>query len=324
MARTEEEQVEEQVIDLKFNQKKTYREIARLLHKSSRDIRKIINMREKQIIEGQQRSLHSQALTLFLQGKTPLNVTIALPLRGNEVRELYTEFLALKGMSDFARIYEETKGDIEPLVRLYRKIRSWGMDTPQVRTLLEIANIDLPSLRHKQATLLAEAQIIENRVQGLKIEEQNLSINLQRSRSIRLARWTEIENLHQEKNKIDALVKDFKDSDQGYFKITKTVQKEVISFLSSSKELLRTALVSLLASLRNDPDKYAPLIEDLYNRISIQGCVPGDLSVDYVDSILVEDANKLHHLLLKELSAKIINDFLNRQRSGSPELPPLP
>jgi hypothetical protein len=64
------------------------------------------------------------------------------------------------------------------------------------------------------------------------------------------------------------------------------------------------------------------LIEDLYNRISIQGCVPGDLSVDYVDSILVEDANKLHHLLLKELSAKIINDFLNRQRSGSPELPP--
>lgn len=196
------------------------------------------------------------------------------------------------------------------------------MDTPQVRTLLEIANIDLPSLRHKQATLLAEAQIIENRVQGLKIEEQNLSLNVQRSRSIRLALWTEIENLHQEKNKLDALVKNFKDSDQGYFKITKTVQEEVIQFLSSSEELLRTALVSLIGSLRNDPDKYAPLIESLFNMISMPGCVPGDMSVEYIDSILVEDTNKLHHLLVKELSAKVINNFLSRCLPGSPKLPP--
>ena len=156
MSQMEQEKVEEQVIDLKFNQKKTYREIESLLHKSPRDIRKIISMREKQIIEGQQRSLSSQALTLFLQGKTPLDVTIALLLRGNEVRQLYTEFLALKGMSDFARIYEETKGDIEPLVKLYGIIRSWGMDTPQFRTLLEIANIDLPSLRQKKTTHLAK------------------------------------------------------------------------------------------------------------------------------------------------------------------------
>jgi hypothetical protein len=322
MTKTEEEQVEEQVIDLKFNKKKTYREIAPLLHKSSRDIRKIIERKEKQIEEEKHRSLCSEALTLFLQDKTPLDVTIALKLRGNEVRELYIEFLALKGMHDFARVYQETKGDIEPLVKLYREIRSWGMDTPQVRTLLEIANIDLPSLRHKQATLLAEAQIIENRVQGLKIEEQNLSINLQRSRSIRLAQWTEIENLHQEKNKSDALVKDFKDNDQGYTKIRKTVQQEVISFLSSSEELLKTALVSLLGSLRDDPDKYAPLIESLYNEISIPGCLPGDVSVDYIDSILVENTNKLHHLLVKDLSAKVINNFLSRRLSGSPELPP--
>ena len=157
-------------------------------------------------------------------------------------------------------------------------------------------------------------------MQGLKIEEQNLAINLQCSRSMRLTLWTEIENLHQEKNKLDALVKDFKDNDQGYFKITKSVQQEVISLLSSSDELLRTALVSLLASLRNYPDKYAPLIEDLYNRISIPGCVPR-MSMDNEESFLVEDTNNLHHFLVKELSAKVINDFLNRQRSGSPELP---
>lgn len=322
MTKTEEEQVEEQVIDLKFNQNKPYREIASLLHKSSRDVRRIIKRKEEQIKEEKHRSLYSQALTLFLQGKTPLDVTIALPLRGNEVRELYAEFLALQGMPDFARVYQETKGDIEPLVKLYKEIRSWGMDTPQVRTLLEIANIDLPSLRHKQATLLAEAQMIENRVQRLKIEEKNLFLNLQHSRSTRLALWTEIENLRKEESKRNALLKDFKDEDQVYNKITSTVQKEVIRFLSSSEELLSTALVSLIGSLRDDPDKYAPLIVDLFNRISMPGSVQGEMTGDYVHSILVEDTNKLHHFLLKELSAKVIDNILSRRLLGSPELPP--
>ena len=321
MEKTEQEQIEEQILDLKFNQKKGYREIAPLVHKSPRDIRKIISKREKQIEEDKHRLLFSQATTLFLQDKTPLDVAIVLKLRGNEVREFYSEFLALKGMHDFVRTYQETKGDIEPIIKLYRKIRSWGMDIPQVRTLLEIANNDLPSLRHKQATLLAEVHGIENRVETLRIEEQYSVQNLQHSRSTRVAQWTEIENLHQEKNKLHALVKDFKDNDEGYLKITKTVHQEVIRFLSGSEELLRTALVSLLGSLRDDPDKYAPLIESLYNKITMPGCLPGDVSVDYIDSILVEDTNKLHHMLVTELSGKVINDFLSRPMSASPELP---
>lgn len=102
--------------DLHFDQKKTYLEIASLLHMSSRDIRKILSMQEKQIKEENYRSLSSQAYTLFLQDKTPLDVAIALKLRGNEVSELYAEFLELKGMYDFVRIYQEYKGDIGSII----------------------------------------------------------------------------------------------------------------------------------------------------------------------------------------------------------------
>lgn len=308
-----EEQIEDLVIDLYFNQKKTYREIAPVVNKSSRDIRKIIERQEKQIEEEQHRSLSSQAYALFLQDKTPPEVAIALKIRQKEVSELYAEFLAFKGMHDFARVYQETKGDTDAVVKLYREIKAWGMDTAQVRSLLEIANNDLPSLRNKRATILAEVQGIEN-------AEQNSLLNLQHSRSTCRELTTEIENFNQEKIKLNALVNDFKDNDQGYIKITKSVEEEVIRLLSGSEELLRTALVLLLRSLREDPDKYDLLIEDLYNRITLPTIVSGAVPVDFVESILVEQTKKLHNILLNELSAKVINNFLSMRLPASPEL----
>jgi hypothetical protein len=43
-------------------------------------------------------------------------------------------------------VYEETKGDIAPFLRLFKLSQAKGMGVKQVVNLLAIANSDLPSI----------------------------------------------------------------------------------------------------------------------------------------------------------------------------------
>ena len=44
-------------------------------------------------------------------------------------------------------VYEETKGDIEPFLKLYKLAKRKGMGIKQVVNLLAIANNDLPDIQ---------------------------------------------------------------------------------------------------------------------------------------------------------------------------------
>jgi len=53
-------------------------------------------------------------------------------------------------------VYEETKGDIEPFLKLYRLSKSKGMSARHVTNLLEIANTDLPDIQRRYERLKRE------------------------------------------------------------------------------------------------------------------------------------------------------------------------
>ena len=61
--------------------------------------------------------------------------------------------------------------------------------------------------------------------------------------------------------KQEAIVKHLENNNEVYYiKIRKTVEEKVISVLSDSKMVLKLALLSLIESMRKDPDKYSQLI----------------------------------------------------------------
>ena len=90
------EQRKKWVIDLYFNQHKTYAEIAQIQRISPRDINVIIKQeetrRQKHKDRQQQEELSSKAYELFSEGKTPVQVAITLNLRESEVTKLYREY----------------------------------------------------------------------------------------------------------------------------------------------------------------------------------------------------------------------------------------
>ena len=61
-----------------------------------------------------------KAYKLFSEGKTVLQVAIALNLRDHEVTTLYTEYCNLSGLDSLCAVYREVKGDIWPFVNLHK------------------------------------------------------------------------------------------------------------------------------------------------------------------------------------------------------------
>jgi hypothetical protein len=148
-----------------YNQRKTYREISKQARISPRDIGVILNKvieakkaeglkeeqgnaKKDQIEQHQQLSLSTQAYKLFSDRKTPLEVAIELNLSESEATKFYTEYWKLKQLHNLDMVYVETKGDIEPFLKLYRLSKAAGMNVQQVVNLLKIANTDLPAIQY--------------------------------------------------------------------------------------------------------------------------------------------------------------------------------
>jgi len=131
------------VLDL-YNQGKTYREISKEARISPRDIGVILNKvietkaGEEERIKQQddaennqeqqrQLSLSTQAYKLFSEGKTPLEVAIALNLRESEATKFCREYWRLKQLYNLNTVYEEVKDEISSFLKLYKLAKAKGM-----------------------------------------------------------------------------------------------------------------------------------------------------------------------------------------------------
>jgi cytidylate kinase len=168
-------QKEQYVIEL-FKQGKTTREIAQRTHMSFRDIGVITN-KVKAEVERESRqtkeeidnigskSKESRAFKLFSEGKTPIEVVIALDLPADEVRAIYREFWELKRMYKLVQIYEETKYDLHTYLRLHKIVKDLGMGEQEIINVLELAN-------HNQLQYLQwKVEYLRNDIDMLEIQK---------------------------------------------------------------------------------------------------------------------------------------------------------
>ena len=146
------EEKERLVLDL-YNQGTPIRVIAKEAGMSFRDIGAILNkaIEEKEASKEQAEkvSQSTQAYKLFSEGKSPVQVAIALNLQEPEVAKFYVEYWRLVQHHSLSRIYQEIKDDIGYFVKLYTLAKVARMAVKQVVNLLEIANNDLPIVEYR-------------------------------------------------------------------------------------------------------------------------------------------------------------------------------
>jgi DNA-binding CsgD family transcriptional regulator len=358
MVLTREEK--DKLIEELYNQGKTYQQIAREARVSVRDIKPALKKAEKEkekelgIVNQereersgnipQQQKPSSQAYRLFSQGKTPLDVAAELNIREVEATKYYREYWKLKRLYRLDRIYEDLGDDIIHIIRLHRRMKAERIGIEEVINLIKIANNDLPAVKHTYQRLKRDVKSLESR----KVNEYRAlhQVQDQIADSKRALGWLRttsqeegnIRQLQGERIRLKRLVKLFKDNDEEYSKIKKTVEDKVSSLMLDSKGLLRLAFYSLIESMRKDPDIYGALIYYASNN-SFYGdqyytSYLGNSNVGYpyqlnsndsfikaLESTILEDANEFYERLLKEQENTIIADYASRNLSLLPTTP---
>jgi hypothetical protein len=118
------EEREELVLDLYFNQNKTYHEIAKIARISPRDIKPIIDRAYQEKERTEHKSLAVQAYELFYKGKTPLEVSIILNIGQAQTTAHYAEYLKLVQLDDVTKIYQELGSGVWDFVKLCKEAKT--------------------------------------------------------------------------------------------------------------------------------------------------------------------------------------------------------
>ncbi len=337
MAILTREERRRRVLEL-HNQGLGTREIAETLKMSFRDIGVILKdadeNKEIQQQQVRQEFLSSRAYKLFSVGKTPVQVAIELNLREPEVNGLRREYWNMVQLDNLNKIYHDIKHDIWFFVNLYKLARAAGFRVQHVVRLLRVANSDLPLVDCKYENLKTDVKTLEEYKRNL--EGRLGDLNNQITEASNYVEYykascrqeeTKMNILRQKRMKLEALVKQFENNNEEYVKIRKTVEEKVISTLSDGKLLLRLAVLSIIESIRNNPDKYSSLI---YNKNTCSSKSKTDYSnqqyfspmdgqdrpcEDYYSNacinMLIEESEKLYNKLAKPLVDKIISDYGN-------------
>jgi hypothetical protein len=313
------------IIDLYFNQHKTYAEIAETEHISLRDIHAIIKEEEdrgqKYEHEKQQREISSKAYELFSEGERSIEVAIALSLREPETTKYYREYWKLKRLDILNSIYTETNGKLGPFLKLYRLIEKRGMNIEQVVNAVDIAIHKLPYMEGLYKQLKDEVdkmqrtrQQLENYLHKLKEEIASAKSLLNSYHTLCERKRQELENINSEASRIVTLVNRFKSNNEEYLKIEKTVEEKVKSVLTDNKQILQFALASIIEALIRNLDKYNNLL--VCNASSSSSAIPiqqlPSWHIDGCKYMILDESKEFYDMLLKHFTNSILDNTVSK------------
>jgi hypothetical protein len=251
---------EERVIEL-YRHGKTIREIAKEVHMSFGDISSIIKKhtgedkdKEKTI------SKYTQAIKLYSQGRTPVDVVIELDLSPDEATRVYREFWKLKNLEQLDAVYEEMENEMPSILKLVRLMKDEGLFEWDIIELLKHAR-QLSSL-----SLLVDLRIKKNK--ELENQSQKITLRFYKSQenAKKLDKYLEEHQpeLDEIEEKIDSKTKYLKHVEdtivdlingEDYAKINEIIERKVNSLLSQKNDLLIASVATAFLAIRNDPEK---------------------------------------------------------------------
>jgi hypothetical protein len=326
------------VLDLYYNQDKTYRQIAKEAKICPRDIKTIIDRKIKETELSQSTSVSSQAFNLFLQGKTPIQVAITLNLKEPEVHELYRQYWSLQQLHDLYQVYENIKDDIGPFVELYRLIQAAGMDLKHVKRLLEVANGKLPKVEQMHKNLYKDVMNLNQKKRDVEAAILKLNGDYIFLRNTADHQRLECEKLESEKRslylkkiKLESAIKELQNI-QEYTKIEIIVKQQVNKMFGDEKKLLTLAFEAIIESLLDNPYRLQSFMEysvsvpyasnslsnadhnenhekhpTFYGQCYLSVNYDSDLvQVEYLKNIVLSESEKLYNQKIEELKNQTI------------------
>jgi hypothetical protein len=109
---------------------------------------------------------------LFSEGKTPLDVAIALDLPADEVQAIHREFWELHNMHELAEVYEEIRPYLSSVLRLHKILNDLGMGEQEIINVLKLAN------NHQLEHLQWKVEYLRNDIEMLEVQKTKCNHHL--------------------------------------------------------------------------------------------------------------------------------------------------
>jgi transposase len=133
-----------------YQQGKTIRQIAEVVHMGFKDIADVIRKHtgeDSVSVDKPEKSKAARVFELFLKGKQSVEVAIELDMSADEVEELHVQYWRLSKLDDLENLYHEAKYSLSLLLRLYKTLKDNRIiKDKDIYDLIELANNGLPSL----------------------------------------------------------------------------------------------------------------------------------------------------------------------------------
>jgi DNA-binding CsgD family transcriptional regulator len=242
------------VIDLYFNQHKTYAEIAQIEKISPRDIHAIIKEEQARRQKHNEQEISAQAYQLFSQGKTPVEVAIILNLPASKVSKLYREYWTLKGLDKLNIIHKETNGKLWPVWRLYQRlVKKNSMSIEQVVNAVDIAIHKLPYMENLYRQTKDQAENMQRMIGRLAndIEERKNKISFLDKIAFTSEQECKraeqrIRELTAQKDIIEKLIANILNDNKGYYNLKQVAKENVKAILSDNKKLISVSFTAII------------------------------------------------------------------------------
>jgi transposase len=194
------DQKEQYVIEL-YQKGKTIREIAKLVHMSFSSIASVIkNYKEKVEQESGQleesndirlKTKTTQAIKMFSEGSTLIDVAIALDLAPDDVQEMHRQFLQLKNMDELVRVYDKMQNYLPSFLELFRLAIIHRLNPNDVIDGLRIINTgQLEYLQRKLQSISIALNWLEDRIRDKEYYLRSLDNRLREAGIIPMSNST--------------------------------------------------------------------------------------------------------------------------------------
>ena len=263
----------------------------------------------------------AQALELFSQGKSPIEVSIELDFEPKDVEKVYLNYLGLTGLTQLVRIYQELGKYLPDFISFYCSFNEAGADNKKIKEILDMAN-RLPDLNLEIKNRQNERKILEIQIEQKKQNLQAINNHIETANNILSIKYSNIESLRNEANhlrrqlqNLKKLIKDVENKDDQNLEMI--VEDMVMKILADKPVNLPLVLVAVLEALRNDPSKYEIIFTylDTFKNGNIKGeDLQSKENYAFFNSMsLLQEIDKIYKKLYKVYSNKIISNIIGAE-----------
>jgi hypothetical protein len=140
--------------------------------------------------------------------------------------------------------------------------------------------------------------------------------------------------LQQQVAKQETFAYNFKNNNEEYIEVIKSIENKISDFLSNKKTFLNIAIISVIESMRSNPEKYSALVHhNNYNQGSLSSISKdnnSDLSyasrhailppppydgyiIEHYKDIMLEEAEKFYNNIVDQLVCEVVNENISEQ-----------